>query len=73
LLSLLIVLSRLHLELLGLLIGLSGLHLELCGVNGGLQFLLGGLSTVKFKDLGSKYVKILEVILIYRRRSIKFL
>ena len=55
------------------LIGLSGLHLELCGVNGGLRFLLGGLSTVKFKGLGSKYVKILEAVLIYRRRSIRFL
>ena len=69
----LIVLSRLHLELLGLLIGLSGLHLELWGVNGELRFLLGGLSTVKFKDLGLKYVKILEVVLIYKRRSIKLL
>ena len=55
------------------LIVLSGLLLELCEVNGGLRFLLGGLSTVKFKGLGLKYVKILEVVLIYRRRSIRFL
>jgi|GEM_PF-6327428 len=39
----------------------------------GLRFLLGGSSTVKFKGLGLKYVKILEVVLIYRRRSIRFL
>ena len=55
------------------LIVLSGLLLELWRMDEGVRVLLGGLSTVKFKGLGSKYVKILEVVLIYRRRSIKFL